>query len=71
MQELKECGMNEKEISKKLDEFEQDFTQTKRPKSVSEKESLISFDKESKKVNVDKEQQKRIPKARRIIDEKC
>ena len=58
MQELKECGMSKKEISKKLDEFEQDFTQTKRPKGVSEKESLISFDKEpkDKKVNIDKEQ---------------
>ena len=48
MQELKDCGMSKKEISKKLDEFEQDFTQTKKPKIVKEQELLISFDEKSK-----------------------
>ena len=34
MQELKECGMSKKEITKKLDEFEQTFTQSAKPKRV-------------------------------------
>ena len=48
MQELKDCGMSKNEISKKLDEFEQDFTQTKKPKIVKEQELLISFDEKPK-----------------------
>ena len=65
--------MTKKEISEKLVKFEEDFTQSAQVTDEKIQEDLVSFDKKSSDelVSVDDRHQKRVPKVRRIIDEKC